>query len=91
MANRSRQRAVRNLQLTARTLDKAASALFRWATTDHSGIGRALKLMPKRGFFDSLLDNIVCFLIAVFGAVVQGVWIYLLIAYGIPFLIFGHF
>ena len=87
MQNRHR----RNLNLAGRTLNKVASGLFRWATTDHSGIRRALKLMPKRGFFDSLLDSLVCFLLAIFGAVVQGVWIYLIIAYGIPFLIFGHF
>lgn len=86
MHNRHR----RNLQSAGRTLDKAASGLFRWATTDHSGIGRALKLMPNIGFLDRLLDILVCFLLAIFGAVVQGVWIYLLIAYGLPFLIFGH-
>ena len=87
MQNRHR----RNLNSAGRTVDKVASGLFRWATTDHSGMGRALKLMPKTGFLDRLLDILVCFLITVFGAVLQGVWIFLLIFYGIPFLIFGHF
>lgn len=57
MGRQYKKRAVRNpnsapwkaTKLAARTLDKAASGLFRWATTDHSGIGRALKLMPRRG------------------------------------------
>ncbi|WP_293006460.1 hypothetical protein [Nitrosomonas sp.] len=87
MANRPR----RNLQSAGQLLEKAASSLFRWATTDHSGIGKMRKLMPKRGFLDEILDILVFSLIAVFGAVLQAAWIYILIAYGIPFLIYGHF
>ena len=87
MANRPR----RNLQSVAELLDKAASSLFRWATTDHSGIGKMRKLMPKRRFLEELQDMLVCLLIALFGAVLQVVWIVLLIAYAIPFLLFGHF
>lgn len=87
MANRPK----RNLQSAAELLDKAASGLFRWVTTDHSGIGKMRKLIPKRRFLDELLDILVCLLIALFGAVLQVVWIVFLIAYAIPFLIFGHF
>ncbi|PTQ79277.1 hypothetical protein [Nitrosomonas ureae] len=81
----------RNLQSVPGLLDKAASSLFRWVTTDHSGIGKMRKLMPKRRFLDELLDILVCLLIALFGAVLQVFWIVFLIAYAIPFLIFGHF
>ncbi len=87
MANRPR----RSLQSAGKLLEKAASGLFRWAATDHSGIGKMHKLMPKRGFLEELQHTLVYLLIAIFGAVLQVAWIYLLIAYGIPFLIFGHF
>ncbi|SEQ45625.1 hypothetical protein [Nitrosomonas ureae] len=87
MSNRPK----RNLQSVPRLLNKVASGLFRWVTTDHSRIGQIRKLMPKRRFLDELLDILVCLLIALFGAVLQVVWIVFLIAYAIPFLIFGHF
>ncbi|PTQ79775.1 hypothetical protein [Nitrosomonas ureae] len=87
MSNRPK----RNLQSAAELLDKAASSLFRWVTTDHSRIGQIRNLMPKRRFFEELQDMLVCLLIALFSAALQVVWIVFLIAYAIPFLIFGQF
>jgi hypothetical protein len=71
--------------------EKAAVGLFRWATTDHSGMSKALAHMPYMGFFETLLYIFIQFLIAVVGAVLTGIWVFVLIAYGIPFLITGHF
>jgi hypothetical protein len=98
MARRS-NRAYRNLaaagsdaaRLTAKTTEKAAAGLFRWATTDHSGMTKALENMPQMGFIDTIRYIFMQFLIAVVGVILSAIWIYLLIAYGIPFLITGHF
>lgn len=94
MAKRS-SRAMRNLQSAGwsaarsvgRTTEKAAVGLFRWASTDHSGLGQALDNMPKMGFLDSAKYILVHFLISIISAVIGAVWIYLLVGYGIPFLI----
>jgi hypothetical protein len=88
-------RAIRNLQsagnsaakFTGSTTGKAAVGLFRWATTDHSGMGRALDNMPSMGFFNSVRYVLMHFLIAVVGAVLTGALVFILIAYGVPFLI----
>lgn len=93
------QKVTRNLRsagnsaakFTGRTTEKAVVGLFRWMTTDHSGVGRALLNMPSMGFFDTIGYVFRQFLYGVFGAVLTGVCAYILIAYGIPFLIMGHF
>lgn len=81
-------------KFTGRTADKAAGAaekaavgLFRWATTDHYGMSRALANMPSMGFLDTARYILIHFFIAVAGAVLTGVLVFVLIAYGIPFLI----
>lgn len=78
-------------RFTGRAAEKAAVGLFRWVTTDHSGLGRALDRMPRMGFVDSVKYVLVHFLIAVVTAIVGAIWIYVLVAYGIPFLLTGHF
>lgn len=95
MAKRSN--GMRNLQsagrsaakFTGRTTEKAAVGLFRWATTDHYGMGKALSNMPSMGFIDSTKYILWQFLYAVAGAVFTGIWVFVLIAYGIPYLLFG--
>lgn len=93
MAKPYRTHALRNLESAAnstlRTADKAASGLFRWATTDHTGMSSALASMPKMGFLDSLGFIFRQFLIAVAGAILTGVLAFLLIG-AIQFLLFGH-
>ena len=74
----------------ARTADKAAVGLFRWATTDHSGMSRSLANMPSMGFFATIKYIFMQFLYAVAGAILTGVLAFLLIA-GIQFMAFGHF
>lgn len=90
---------MRNLQsagraaakFTGRTTEKAAVELARWVTTDHLDIGRTLENMPSMGLIGTLQTILMRFLFAVAGIVLTGVWIFVLIAYGIPFLITGHF
>lgn len=94
---KSNTQVLRNLQsagrtaakLTGRTSGKAAVGLSRWATTDHTGIGRSLLNMPSMGFVDSIRYIIMHFILSVLGAGLTGILVFLLIAYGIPFLFFG--
>ena len=95
MARQLRRRSNRNLKssgwefarFTGRTLDKTATGLFRWLTTDHSGMSRMLTLMPQMGLLDSVKYVLTCFLITLAGIVLQVVWLYLIIFHGIPLLL----
>ena len=98
MARRS-SNGIRNLKsagssvakFTGRTTEKAAVGLFKWATTDHSGMNDALGRMPKMGLLDTLHFIGMLLLIRVACAILGGIWIFLLVAYGIPYLITGSF
>jgi hypothetical protein len=79
------------LAITLGASERAAVGLAKWMTTDHSGMARALANMPPMGFKDTLIFMLIRLVGAVIGAVLTGVWVFLLIAYGIPFLITGHF
>jgi hypothetical protein len=79
------------LGYTGRTVGKAVEAVGRWATTDHTGITQTLSRMPPMGFRDTLVYTLIHLVLGVLGAVLTGAWIAVLIAYGIPFLITGHF
>ncbi len=95
MARQHKQQSMRNLkssgwkaaQFTGRTLDKTISGLFRWLTTDHSGISRMLTLMPDMGFWDSVKYALMRFLITIACIVLQIVWLYLIIFHGLPLLL----
>ena len=95
MARQSKQQSVLNLkssgwkaaQFTGRTLDKTISGLFRWLTTDHSGITRMLALMPEMGFWNSVKYALMRFLITLAGIVLQIVWLYFIIFHGLPLLL----
>jgi hypothetical protein len=68
--------------------DKAVTGLFRFATTDHTGISQRLCNMPKMGFLESLKYILFQMLLTIVAAIVTAAFTFLLIAYGIPFLIF---
>ena len=89
--NTSRTPGWKLAQATGRTTEKAAVGLFRWATTDHTGLTKALCNMPSMGFADTFKYILTRFLLSVLAAVVSGFWIFVLIAYGLPFLITGEF
>lgn len=76
---------------TGRTTEKAAIGLFRFATTDHTGLNKALTNMPPMGIGDTLKYILLQFLISVFVAVVTGIWVFVLIAIVLPYLLFGEF
>lgn len=99
MPSPRRKRTLRNLQsagrsatkLTGHATSKAATGLVRWASTDHSGMGDSMSRMPSMGFWDTILHSLIHLSLAVVGALLTGVWIYLLLFYGLPFFITGHF
>lgn len=94
-SNGNRSQGMRNLRsagtstakFTGRATEKSAVGLASWATTDHSGMARALSNMPPMGFFSTLWYILMQFLIAVAGAVLSGALVFILIAFGIPLLI----
>ncbi|MDZ4107359.1 MAG: hypothetical protein U1D41_14610 [Nitrosomonas sp.] len=95
MVRQPRRRSIRNLKssgwqagrFTGRTLDKTTTGLFRWLTTDHSGMARMLTLMPQMGLLDSVKYVLACLLITLVGIVLQVVWLYFLIFHGLPLLL----
>ena len=66
--------------------EKIAVGLFRWAATDHSGMGKALEQVPPMGYLHELRTIFLHFLISVVGAILTGGWIFALFAYVIPHL-----
>jgi len=79
------------IKFTARTIDKTATGLGRWASTDHTGMSKALANMPSMGFLDTVRYILLHLLITIIVAVLSALWVFLLVAYGVPFLISGHF
>jgi len=87
----SYSRTLKNAASAAKTsyqhLDRAASALGRWATTDHTGFSQSLSNMPPLGFRDTLRYILTRFLITMAGGLLSAVIVFLLIAFGVPALI----
>jgi hypothetical protein len=71
-----------------RFTEKAAVGLARWATTDHTGSAKFLANLPPMGFLDTMHMILVTFVTGILGACVAGFLMFLLIAYGIPWLLF---
>lgn len=84
-------RSNRALNSAASTVEKAAVGLFRWMTTDHIGQGKTFQNIPTIGFFDTIRYILMQLIFGILGAVLSGAIAYVLIAYGIPLLILGHF
>ena len=79
------------LEYSLRTADKAAVRLARWATTDHLGSAQKFANIRWTGFKSTLEEILVVIVAQLIGAIVAGLSAFLLIAYGIPFLISGTF
>jgi hypothetical protein len=75
----------------SKVTEKAATGLFRWATTDHTGITERLANMPSMGFLDTLGYLLVQLLITVVAALATGLLVFLFVGYGIPYFFFGSF
>ncbi len=85
---RNLQRAGNNLaKATGRATEKAAVGVFKWATTDHLGMGKAIINMPKMGFFASIKYVLMQFLIRLYAIAIMGVIVFVAIGYGIPWLL----
>jgi hypothetical protein len=67
--------------------EKSAEGLFRWATTDHSGMTKAMINMPSMGFIDTIKYMLTCLCYTVVYAVVMGVAVFFTVAFWIPFLL----
>ncbi len=80
---------VKFFQKSLPVVEKASVGLFHWATTDHSGLSKSLSTMPSMGFLDSLKYILCHFLIAVLCSALSAILAFVLIAYVLPFLIFG--
>jgi hypothetical protein len=87
MSKRQGLRHSRSTGKSSRVIENIAVGLFRWAATDHSGIGNALEHIPSMGYLHELKTIFMHFLISVAGAVLMGGWIFALFAYVIPNLI----
>ena len=74
-------------QSTGRLTESAAVGLFRWATTDHSGMTEALSRMPSMGIGDTLKYILTKFLCSVLVAVITGIGVFVLIGFVIPYMI----
>lgn len=72
-----------------RCTDKGFSSLAKWATKDHIGVNRALSYMPMLGFFQTCRLIIYLFLLRLLGILGTVVVFYLMIAYGLPYFLFG--
>ena len=82
---------IRYLKSTGRSIakvgGKAATGLTRWATTEHTGLSQRLSSMPNMGFIDAIKFIFLQLAISIFAAIATGVFVFILIAYGIPLLI----
>jgi hypothetical protein len=75
---------------TLNVADKAATGLARWVTSDHStqtNHGRTFDHVPSTGFLGSFRYALTQLVIGVLGALLSGIFVFILIAYGIPLLI----
>ena len=89
--NAHRSSARKAAQTAGRITEKAAVGLFRWVSTDHTGFSESLRHIPPMGAADTFKYILMQFLIAVVVAVVNGVWVFVLIAFVLPYLLSGLF
>ena len=83
--NKNRSNGMRNIRsaglyganFAAKAAGKSAAGIFRWATTDHSGMTQAMINMPKMGFIDSIKYILLCFCGSVIYAITVGVLMFL--------------
>ena len=95
MAGKQRSRPMNTLKSSrwkaahtaGRVTEKAAVELFRWMTTDHIGSSDALRHMKATSFGEALKYALLQILCAVVVGVVTGVWIFVLMAFVLPFLL----
>jgi hypothetical protein len=72
---------------TWRTTEKAALGIGRWMATDHTGASEVLARTPDLGFLLSLKIILFCLVRYIVLVAVNLVWLYVLVAYGLPLLL----
>ena len=85
--NTHRSSGWKTARAAGRVTEKAAVELFRWMTTDHIGSSDALRHIPATSSGEALKYALLQILCAVVVAVVTGVWIFVLMAFVLPFLL----
>jgi len=73
---------------TARTAAKSAEGVFRWAATDHTNFGKALQNNPYTKPADRAEYIATISGITLGGIVLQGIWVFLLFAFVVPYILF---
>jgi hypothetical protein len=68
--------------------EKAATGLFRWATTDHYGMTERLSNMPSMGYIDTLKYIGLQLAITIAAALASGLLVFLAIGC-IQYMVFG--
>ncbi len=63
--------------------------VFRWLATDHYGTENALRTIPGLGFWENLKFVTIKLLITFIAILLTGALVFLLIAYGLPWFLFG--
>ena len=89
--NTHRSSGWKTAQTAGRLSEKAAVGLFRRVSTDHTGFSESLRDIPSMGAADTFKYILMQFLCAFVVAVVNGVWVFVLIAFVLPFLLSGLF
>ena len=70
---------------------KSTEAILTWLATDHYRFDKVMQHMPQTSFIDDIKYMFTYLVIVLFGIVLQAAWIFILIGYVLPFIIFGHF
>ena len=85
--NTHRSSGWKTAQTAGRLTEQAAVGLFRWVTTDHTGFSESLHHIPSMSAGETFKYILTQFLLAVVVAVVNGVWVFVLIAFVLPYLL----
>ena len=85
--NTHRSSGWKTAQAAGRVTEMDAVGLFRWMTTDHIASSEALRHIPATSFGEALKYALLQILCAVVVALVTGVWIFVLMAFVLPFLL----
>jgi hypothetical protein len=76
-------------QSVGKVTEKAATGLFRWATTDHYGMTERLSNIPSMNFLSTVGYILVQLVITIVAALATGLLVFLFVGYGISYLLFG--
>jgi len=88
---RRRSSAYQAAETTLKYANWAGNRLFNWASTDHSGLGRVFDAMPHQGLIEGLVNLIVQIIVSLISILFGAILVFVMVAYGVPFLLTGGF